>query len=485
MRDCGPVRRAKIVCTIGPASRDPATFRELAAAGMDAARVNFSHSSHEMAEEICALARSTAAELGRPLAVLYDLQGPKIRVGNLGRPVEIRAGSRYVFLPPGADAEAGDEQALGGVPIPTTYGGLATDLSAGARILLDDGLMELRVVSIDRGRVTAEARNGGTLLPQKGMNLPDVEVSVPSLTDKDRKDVRFANRQDVDFLALSFVRRPEEVERLREIADPGLLIVAKIEKERAVRALRGIMERADGVMVARGDLGVELPYEEVPIVQKRTLRLGQELARTTVTATQMLESMTGSPRPTRAEVSDVANALLDGTDAVMLSAETATGQYPVEAVRTMDRIIRRIEGERCFLPPPFDYAPSEDVSAVRHSMSGAIAGAAVEAIERLGCAFLVTFTRSGYTARVVSAHRPPVPILAVTDQWRTYHQLALAWGVLPLFFEGDVTYESMLAFARERAKIMGLGEPGERFVVTAGVPFHVTGTTNLMRVEEL
>lgn len=485
MRDRRPVRRAKIVCTIGPASCEPAVFREIAAAGMDAVRVNFSHSSHEMAADICTLARAAAEEIGRPLAVLFDLQGPKIRVGDLARPMEIREGARYAFLPPGQDIEPGEEDALGGEPIPTTYAGLADDLSPGDRLLLDDGFLGLRVVSVADGCVLAEALNGGTLLPHKGINLPGIEVGAPSLTEKDREDVRFANGQDVDFLALSFVRRPEEVERLREVADPGLLIIAKIEKEKAVRALPEIMERADGAMVARGDLGVELPYEEVPIVQKRTLRLGQELARTTVTATQMLESMIGSPRPTRAEVSDVANALLDGTDAVMLSAETATGLYPVEAVRTMDRIIRRIEGERCFLPHPFDYAPSEGLPAVRHTVSGAIAGAAVEAIDRLGCPFLVTFTRSGYTARVVSAHRPPVPILAITDQRRTYNQLALAWGVTPVLFEGDVTYETLLAVAREKAKIIGLGQPGEKFVVTAGIPFHVTGTTNLMRVEEL
>lgn len=450
---------------------------------MDAVRVNFSHASHREAGHILTMARDAARDCERPLAVIADLQGPKIRVGDLPVPIEIAEGERYMFVP--EERASGMSRQDGPPAIPSTYDALADDLSAGDTILLDDGRLEFRVEAVEEHRVTATALNAGSLASQKGMNLPGVAVKAPSLSEKDVADARFACAQHVDYLALSFVRRPEDIAALRKVATPGILLIAKIEKDQAVRHLAEIMQRADGVMVARGDLGVELPYEEVPMVQKRILRLGQELARLSITATQMLESMTRAPRPTRAEVSDVANALLDGTDAVMLSAETATGGYPAEAVEAMDRIIRRTERDTC------DRRQASVVGARRHrtpvqeTRSAAIAAAALEAIQRLGCRFMVTFTRSGFTARVVSAHRPAVPILAVTDQWRTYNQLALAWGVVPLLFRGEVTYGNMLELAVRRALDADLGRPGDSFVVTAGVPFHVAGTTNMIRVEEL
>ena len=344
------IRRAKIICTIGPASRDPETFRRLVDAGMDAVRVNFSHSSHEDAAATISLARAVARDVGRPLAVLADLQGPKIRVGVLPGPLEIERGAVYTFeAMHDADAGASD----GAIPI--TYPDLASELDAGDRLLFDDGRIAFVVEAVDGVRVTARARTNGTLLSRKGLNLPGKALPVPSMTDKDRRDLAFALEQGVDYVALSFVRRAADLAELRDLISGDVLIIAKIEKEQAVRNLAEIVSLADGVMVARGDLGVELDFEEVPIVQKRVLRLSQESVSIGITATQMLESMTHSSRPTRAEVSDVANALLDGTDVVMLSGETAMGEFPVEAVETMDRVARRIESEAGFLEDTSDF----------------------------------------------------------------------------------------------------------------------------------
>ncbi len=459
-------------------------LRQMLHAGMDVARINFSHTSQDQAKQVIDRVRSLAAEEGQPLAILADLQGPKIRVGDLPKPLELKEGQRYTIVTQSPEAISDDLHEP--TRIPTTYEALSGDVSAGDRILLDDGNFELRVEAVADGAVEVTALNGGLLESQKGMNLPGVDVQAPSMTEADRANAEFSAGLDVDYLALSFVRRPSDVADLRKCAGDGPLLIAKIEKDQAVRSLPEIMGAADGIMVARGDLGVELPYEEVPIVQKRTLQLGRELIRISITATQMLESMTHSPRPTRAEVSDVANALLDGTDAVMLSAETATGDYPVEAVATMDRIIRRIEREKTFRFDTSDMASGRDFAAVQHTPSAAIAAASVEAISRLGCRFMVTFTRSGFTARVVAAQRPPVPILGVTDQERTYRQLALVWGVVPILVQGDeINYDSLLSGACGHALEAGIGDSGERFIVTAGVPFHVAGTTNMMKIEVL
>ena len=474
------IRRAKIICTIGPASRDPETFRRLVDAGMDAVRVNFSHSSHEDAARTIALAREVARDVSRPLAVLADLQGPKIRVGVLPGPLDITKGDVYVFEAL-HDADAG---ASGG-PIPITYPDLASEMDTGDRLLFDDGRIAFVVEEVDGTRVTARARTNGVLLSRKGLNLPGKALGVPSMTDKDRLDLQFALGQGVDYVALSFVRRAADLAVLRELVNDDVLIIAKIEKEQAVQNLVEILSLADGVMVARGDLGVELDFEEVPIVQKRVLRLSQESVSIGITATQMLESMTFTSRPTRAEVSDVANALLDGTDVVMLSGETAVGEYPVEAVQAMDRVARRIENESGFLEDPSDVGAPMVRSGVHRTVPGAIAGAAVEATHRLGAPFLITLTTSGFTARLLAAQRPRVPILAVTDKERTYRQLALAWGVVPIHHDEPVSYDGMLARARSYAFEHGLAEPGRHCVVTAGMPFDVPGTTNYMRVETL
>jgi len=440
-------RRAKIVCTIGPATWEPGSFRELVQAGADAIRINFSHATHERARHIVEMAKDTVRETGRPLATIGDLAGPKIRVGDLARPLEIEPETEYCFFPEDATPpESVDPRHR----IPTTYPELAEEVERGNRILLDDGRFEFLVEGVEGDRVTARAYSAGQLAAHKGINLPGVRVGAPSLTDKDLEDIEFANRQSLDFLALSFVRRPEDLREARQAMDRGTLLIAKVEKSQALDSLSEILSESDGVMVARGDLGVELPYEEVPMIQKRIIRLAQERARPAITATQMLESMIHSPRPTRAEVSDVANALLDGTDAVMLSAETAVGEYPIEAVRTMDRIIRRIEHERIDRFGRAGKRP-RGVTEIQQTTSAAVAAASMQAVERLDSPFIVTFTRSGFTARIVSAQRPAVPILALSDQWRTFNQMALVWGVQPVLFRGDVNYRNMLERARSAA----------------------------------
>ena len=478
-------RRAKIVSTIGPASWDRDALYQLVEAGTDAVRLNFTHTSSERATEMVRGVSEIARHVRRPVAIIGDLRGPKIRVGDLpGDRLEIEPEQTYWFYPEG---EAPPADSLPGRRIPTTYAALSQEVETGTRILLDDGHFEfvVREVSDDGPPwVSALAFSAGVLKPQKGINLPGVLVGAPALTEKDMADIEFSVEQVLDYLALSFVRRPEDLETTRRRMDRGSLLIAKIEKSQALENLEEILPLSDAVMVARGDLGVELPFEEVPMIQKRIIRIAQERARPVITATQMLESMIESPHPTRAEVSDVANALLDGTDAVMLSAETAVGAYPVEAVRTMDRIIRRIEHERLGTTGRAG-KQVRGVSKIQQTTSGAIAAASLIAVERIGSPFIVTFTQSGYTARIVSAQRPAVPILAITDQWRTYNQLALVWGVHPVLYHGGVSYSSMLDKARDEALELGMGESGQRFVVTAGVPFHVPGTTNMMRVEEL
>lgn len=477
-------RRAKIVSTIGPASWDRDVLHDLIEAGSDAVRINFTHTPTDRAAGLVRKISDMARDVGRPVAIIGDLGGPKIRVGDLpGDRLDIEPEGTYWFFPEGEDAPADSSPRR---RIPTTYPELAEEVAPGNRILLDDGHFEfaVRQISDDPPWVSAVAFSAGVLKSQKGINLPGVRVGAPALTEKDIADIEFSAEQVIDYLALSFVREPADLETTRQKMDRGCLLIAKIEKSQALENLAEILPLSDAVMVARGDLGVELPYEEVPMIQKRIIGLAQERARPVITATQMLESMIESPQPTRAEVSDVANALLDGTDAVMLSAETAAGGYPVRAVLTMDRIIRRIEHERLGRTGRVG-KQVEGFSKIQQTTSGAIAASSLIAVERVGSPFIATFTQSGYTARIVSAQRPSVPILAITDQWRTYNQLALVWGVQPVLFHGGISYSSMLDKARDVALELGMGEAGQRFVVTAGVPFHVPGTTNMMRVEEL
>ena len=454
---------------MGPASSTRDALRGLVGAGLNVARINFSHSTHEQHAATIALIRDVAAETGKPIAILGDLQGPRIRIGELGKPRDLPDGSDVVFAPEGK--ESGDE-------VPVTYEALADDVHDGDRILINDGLIELVVLDVSKPRVTARVVHGGQLSSHKGINLPGVQVSAPSITTKDREDIAFAVEQELEYVALSFVRRAQDIAELRQLVPRHMLVVAKIEKDSALENIETIIRASDGIMVARGDLGVELPFEEVPYAQKRIIALCNRLGRPVITATQMLESMITHPRPTRAEASDVANAILDGTDAVMLSAETATGQYPRLAVEAMTRIITEIETR---VKPRHRDDRRRAETAV--STEFAIAAASAAAVTMLGAPVLIVFTKSGFSARVVAAHRPSVPILVLTDVPRTFRQLALVWGVVPELVKHCNTYDEMVGVALEAVQRRGLARTGDRVVVTAGVPFDVPGTTNLLKVE--
>ena len=463
--------RTKIVCTLGPSTATESAIGDLLDAGMNVARINFSHGTQAEHAATIARVRKAAETRGLPVAILGDLQGPRIRIGELTAPVQLETGDDVTLTP--EDKPLGDA-------IPVTYHALASDVHAGDRILVDDGLIELLVIDTADGTVHARVVHGGQVKSHKGLNLPGIHVSAPSITEKDHADIVFAVEQGLDYLALSFVRRAEDITDLRDRIPKRLLVIAKIEKDIALKNIESIMRAADGVMVARGDLGVELPFEEVPIAQKKIIRLANKLGKPVITATQMLESMVEHPRPTRAEASDVANAILDGTDAVMLSAETAAGAFPRLAVEAMRRIICEVE---CH-PLPWrarDQERGEPGATV--ATEEAIAAATIAANRMLGTPLVIVLTKGGFSARVVSSHRPRVPILALTDMAQTYRQLALVWGVVPHLVAHCATYDEMVALARQAAVELGLARPGERVLVTAGVPFDVPGTTNLLKVE--
>lgn len=479
-------RRTKIVATLGPAWGRPAQMGALLDAGVNVVRINASHGTPEIRARWVRDLRTVLEGRRDSVAILFDLQGPRIRVGNLPAPLELEAGQRVVFAP--------EHEAAPG-EIPTTYDDLARDVDVGARILLDDGLLAAEVVKTRDARVEAVVHYGGELKSHKGMNLPGIEVSAPALTEKDLEDVEQAVELGVDYIALSFVRRPEDLDRLRERVPRGIKLIAKIEKDTALRNLCGILDASDAIMVARGDLGVELPFEEVPLMQKQIIREAGLHGKPVITATQMLESMIQAPRPTRAEASDVANAILDGTDAVMLSAETAVGRYPAEAVKAMDRIAREMEGQRPARGVTLDAAlgrrSADGVPLPLHRppQSGpvrtedAIAVAVCAAAEMLSAPAILCFTSSGFTARKVATCRPGVPILACTPEPETFRQLALVWGVTAALVPHSTDYDAMLGVARGEILTRGLARPGERLVVTAGVPFDMPGTTNLLKIE--
>jgi pyruvate kinase len=459
----------KIVCTIGPSSANPDVIRKLMLAGMNVARLNFSHGAHEAHARTVANIRGIAEDLRRPVAILGDLQGPRIRIGTLAEARELVEGQKLILAP--ESVAAGDE-------VPVTYEAMAEDVHPGGTVLVDDGLLSLKVDEVKGKRIHATVRYGGLLKSNKGINLPGIDVSAPSLTEKDRADIPFAIEQDLDYLALSFVRKPEDILELRSLLPKGMLIVAKIEKDSALSRIEEILKVTDAVMVARGDLGVELPFEEVPLQQKRIISLAARFGRPVITATQMLESMVQHPRPTRAEASDVANAILDGTDAVMLSAETAAGLHPVLAVEAMRRIATAAE------QAPVQRGQGMDrLTPGTATVEETIAAASVTAVRLLGASIIVVFTKSGASARIVAARRPNVRLVVLTDNLRTYRQLALVWGVIPFLVPHCDTYEQMTALAREKLRSSGLAAPGERIVVTAGVPFDVPGTTNQLKVE--
>ena len=460
-------RRSKIVCTLGPATDAPRVLAGMVAAGMDVARLNFSHGSAPEHRARAEAVRGAARRAGRNVAILQDLQGPKLRLGAFaqGR-VELEAGATVLLATrPGV---VGSPRVIP-VPLPS----LARDCRVGDPVLLDDGRVRLRVRG-RRGRdVEAEVEIGGPLSDHKGVSLPGSTGSIPAFTPKDRRDAALGRQLGVDLVAISFVRTARDVERARRHLGPGTPLIAKMEKPEAIENLQAIVRTADGIMVARGDLGVELPLERVPGIQKRLVREANLLGRPCIVATEMLESMIQSPRPTRAEVSDVAIAVLDGADAVMLSAETAVGQDPVAAVATMARIVE--EAERSVAAR---VRPQLDAE-----ISPGTAAAAVEAARSVGARVVVAYTESGYTARLLAAFRPPMPILALTPNERVVHQLALAWGVDAHRVPRVRSADAVMSRARAEVQRRGLAARGERMAIVAGVPLNQPGNTNLLTVQ--
>jgi len=464
------------VATVGPASREPAVLAQLIEAGVDVVRLNFSHGEHEQHRQVIVAARAIASRLDRPLALLQDLSGPKIRTGKLrgGEPIELRAGEQITITT--------DETVEGGPGlISTTYDALPRDVAPGDTILLDDGNLELRVERVEGQLVVATVVDGGLLKPNKGMNLPGVKLSTPALTEKDRRDLEFGVRQGVDYVALSFVRQAADVMEAKALVKSlggTQPLIAKIEKREAIADLPSILEAADGVMVARGDLGVELSTEEVPVLQKRIIEMANGAGRAVITATQMLESMIDNPRPTRAEASDVANAILDGTDAIMLSAETASGHFPVQTVETMARIARYTEEHYDSFRGP------ARVTSGASMVARSLARVANTVAEELDCRLIVAFTESGTTARLVSSYRPRTRIAAITYNDDTYRRLALWWGVVAIKSQFAPDTDAMILQGEQILKTSGLAHTGDTILMLAGQT-HTAGATNMLRVHTI
>ncbi len=462
-------RRAKIVCTIGPAVDSKEGIRGLIEAGMDVARLNFSHGEHAAHGRALELIRSESAALGKHVAILQDLCGPKIRTGKIG-PTLLGAGDTVDLI----SGSTGDANTIA-----IDYEGLADDVRPDDRILLSDGQVELKVLGSEGGRVKARVEHGGPMRAKMGVNLPSGSLRLGALTEKDKADLEFGLSIGVDYVALSFVRRAEEVQELREICERkgrSVPIIAKIETPNAVERLDSIVRTADAAMVARGDLGVELPPETVPVVQKQIIGTCRIHRKPVIVATEMLQSMVDSPRPTRAEASDVAHAVFGGTDAVMLSAETATGKFPIHACRMMDRIIRQAEASRFI-----NLSPSEP----DHTTPDAIAHAACSIAREVGAKLIVALTETGVTARLVSKARPTVPILAFSTEEHVLKRLALYWGVAPRSLVPKATLEDQVRDLNQVLMDSGLVRSGERFVMVYGARVGVRGATNAVRVEQV
>ncbi|MGE5720686.1 MAG: pyruvate kinase [Nocardioidaceae bacterium] len=467
------MRRAKIVCTLGPATSTPARIRELVEAGMDVARLNMSHGSHADHERSYRLVRKASDATRRGVGIFADLQGPKIRLGRFaGGPVELDEGAAFTIT---------TRDVPGDVKIcSTTYDGLPGDVKVRAPILVDDGKVRLEVTAVGDTDVETRVVVAGTVSDNKGINLPGVAVSVPALSEKDKEDLRFALHLTVDFIALSFVRSAKDVEDVRAIMkEEGIFlpVIAKIEKPQAIEKLGEIIKAFDGFMVARGDLGVECPLEDVPMIQARIVDLARRNAKPVIVATQMLESMITAPRPTRAEASDVANALLDGADAVMLSGETSVGEYPIETVTTMARILESTERYGMHRMAKIDWQP--------RTKGGVIAKAATEVAERVGAKYLVAFTQSGDSARRLSRHRGEIPILAFTPVAAVRSQLALSWGIETFKVSPVEHTDEMVKQVDEALLQIGRVHEGDLVVIIAGSPPGIPGSTNALRVHRM
>jgi pyruvate kinase len=465
-----PRRSTKIVATLGPASSSPETLRELVNAGMNAARLNLSHGTHDEHAARAELVRSVEQETGRPMALIADLQGPKLRIGDLAEPIVLTRGQEVTVV--GEAVSANGE-------LPVSPAVIGEVLQPGHEVLIDDGLVRLHVDRVEDGRARCSVVVGGRISSHKGVNLPGVPVPIPSLTRKDVDDLEFALSLGVDYVALSFVRSSADVRDLKQlITDAGSTahVIAKIEKAEAVSVLEEVVREADAVMVARGDLGVEIGPALVPLLQKRIILSSLERGKPVITATQMLESMLHSPEPTRAEASDVANAILDGTSAVMLSGETAVGEYPVEAVAYMDRIA-------CAVEPSMSYRHELPEAAEQPTIGQAMSNAACDIAEALGARALLVPTFTGRTASAVARLRPRRPIVGLTHKRESFRQMAIEWGVTPVLFPETDDVEHLWQLSIDAARDAGLVGVGDRVVITAGTAVNIPGTTNVIKVD--
>jgi pyruvate kinase len=466
-------RKVKILATLGPASSDPKTIRRLLLAGADAFRINMSHGTQAQKTKLVETIRALEKEFHRPSTILFDLQGPKLRVGQFeGGAAMLKKGERFIF---DAAKKAGDSSR---VRLP--HAELFESVKPGTNILIDDGKVRLKVLETGDHKIVSEVQVGGRVSDNKGVNVPDVLVPIPALTEKDRDDLQFALDQRADWIALSFVQRPEDVAEARTLIGDRAALLAKIEKPAAIDRLNDIIALADAVMVARGDLGVELPPEQVPPLQNKIVACARQFGKPVVVATQMLESMVTSPTPTRAEVSDVATAIYDGADAVMLSAESATGQYPCEAVQMMDRIARSVESD-----PSYQARIHFTQTRLEATTADALAGSARQIATTISAKAMVCYTSSGSTARRIARERPSVPTLAMSASLHTSRRMGLIWGVHAVHTRDVSSFEEMVEKGKRMALRHKVAEGGDRLVLMAGVPFGVSGSTNVLHVVRL
>ncbi|MDJ0730995.1 MAG: pyruvate kinase [Crocosphaera sp.] len=466
--------RTKIVATIGPASRSRETLINMINAGMNVARLNFSHGSYDDHQKMVSLLRSVSDELETPITLLQDLQGPKIRVGQLrDGQISLIDGEQLTLVP---IADYNHQPNTVGVDYPY----LAEEAEIGAQILLDDGLLQLKIQEIQGNSVICQIIEGGILKSRKGVNLPSLDLRLPSLTEKDKKDLEFGLSQGIDWVSLSFVRKADDIRTLKNLLiEKGyqdVPVIAKIEKPQAIENLEEIVNECDGLMVARGDLGVEVSPEKVPILQKKMIKLCNFQGKPVITATQMLDSMINNPRPTRAEASDVANAIIDGTDAVMLSGESAVGKYPIKAVEMLAKIAKEIEKDVSF--PNSPPADTDETRALSEALN------IVDKI--LDLRYIVTFTTSGYTALLASKERPSVPVIAITPNVKVYHRLNLIWGVIPLLINEQVdSFEALVNQAETCLKQKQIVLPGDQILILAGIPTKITRGTNFLKIHKI
>jgi pyruvate kinase len=474
------MRRTKIIATLGPASDSEESIHRLLSCGVDVFRLNFSHGKHEQHARVVRTIRDVSTELGRYIPIVGDIQGPKLRIGEVEGVIQLEVGRQLTIT---------TETLMGSDKIVSTpFTPLPREVQIGHRILINDGLVELVVTGVEENRVLTRVLHGGPISSKKGMNFPDSELTIPAITDKDRKDVKFAVEQQLDYIAASFIRRRSDILDLRELlhshGGDEINVIAKLEKPQAIDNLDEILEVSDGVMVARGDLGVELPPEAVPIVQKKILARASRWGRFAITATQMLESMTTNSRPTRAEASDVANAIFDGSDAVMLSAETASGKYPVEAVQMMARIVFAAEANRQHMTE-WDREPFRRTSEL-DEFTDALAGSANYAAEQLDAKYIVVFTQTGFAARLMSKFRPKVPIIALTPSSWVARRMNVLWGVQPFVMrEAGEFHEQIVDRVDDYLLSKDIVRPGDRLVILMGSPIYQRAKTNLLRVHRV